>query len=274
MAQLPAGRVARQFATLQQKHFTDKDSKQTGRRWTTEIIKKLTKVAWDMWDHRNDILHNDGANFHKKMEVSEADVMIRAEFNTGKTNLLTADKFLLRSFCTKMKLDLQEKKKWLQDVAGARAAWVAKQNEPPSFNVECQCMHEWRTGTHRTGTTAQTAGPSAAGGALQNQTASEAGNSIALHPNTAHRGQIRTTQKVEPGSTQTQTDQRSSSQAGAQIEAPKRKRAQNPQNNNRNNKKARKGTQINRNKKPWSSGRSILCRVLKNPKHHTQEIHD
>ena len=121
---------------FQQKHFTDKDSKQTGKRWTTEIIKKLIQVAWDMWDHRNDILHNDGGNFHKKMEGAEADVMIRTEFNMGKDTLLREDKFLLRSFRTTMKSDLQEKKKWLQDVAGARAAWVAKQNEPPSFDVE------------------------------------------------------------------------------------------------------------------------------------------
>ena len=46
-----------------------------------------------MWDHRNDILHNDGANFQKKMEGAEADVMIRTEFNTGKDTLLREDKF-------------------------------------------------------------------------------------------------------------------------------------------------------------------------------------
>ena len=66
VAQLPAGKGGTPFEKLQQKHFTDKDSKQTGKRWTTEIIKKLIQVAWDMWDHRNDILHNDGGNFHKK----------------------------------------------------------------------------------------------------------------------------------------------------------------------------------------------------------------
>ena len=190
-----------------------------------------------MWDHRNDILHNGGGNFHKKMEGAEADVMIRTEFNTGKDTLLREDKFLLRSFRTTMKSDLQEKKKWLQDVAGARAAWVAKQNEPPSFDVERRRMHEWLTGIDWTATTTQTARPSAAGGALQNQTASEASNGIALHPNTAHRGQNRTTQQAEPGSNSNQTDQRSFSQEGAQSEAPKRKRAQNPQNNNRNRKK-------------------------------------
>ena len=126
----------------------------------------------------------------------------------------------------------------------------------------------------RTTTTTQTAGPPVAGEVLQNQTASEASNGIALHPNTAHRGQNRTTQQAEPGSTSNQTDQRSSSQEGAQSEAPKRKRAQNPQNNNRNNKKARKGTQINRNKKQRSRGRSILRRVLKTPTHHTWEMHN
>jgi hypothetical protein len=62
--------VASHFETLQQRHYTDQDSKQKGRRWTIEVIKKLTKVAWDMWQHQNDVLHNDGENFHKKMELA------------------------------------------------------------------------------------------------------------------------------------------------------------------------------------------------------------
>ena len=45
-------------------------------------------------------------------------------------------------------------------------------------------MHEWLTGTGRTATTTQTAGPPVAGEVLQNQTASKASNGIALHPNT------------------------------------------------------------------------------------------
>jgi hypothetical protein len=184
-----------------------------------------------MQQHQNNILHNDGANFHKKKEGAEADVMIWAEFNTGKHTLLRADKFLLRSLRATMKLELQEKKKWLQDVVRARLAWVAKQNEPPFFDVECQRMHTWRTGTHWTVTITQTVGHSSEGGALQNQMESEASNGIALHPNTAHRGQNRTAQQAKPGSTSNPTNQRSSGTAGAQAstEAPKRKRAQNPQ---------------------------------------------
>jgi len=30
----------------------------SSRQWATELIKKLWNILWDMWDHRNDILHN------------------------------------------------------------------------------------------------------------------------------------------------------------------------------------------------------------------------
>ena len=100
-------------------------------------------------DHWNDILHNDGANFHKKMEGAEADVMIQAEFNTGKIVLLRADKFLLRSFCTTMKLELQEKKKWLHDVCRSQSSIGGQTESTPLLRCGMPVqMHVWLMGTH------------------------------------------------------------------------------------------------------------------------------
>jgi hypothetical protein len=32
-------------------------SSRTGRRWATAVIEKLWNIAWDIWEHRNGILH-------------------------------------------------------------------------------------------------------------------------------------------------------------------------------------------------------------------------
>ena len=32
-------------------------SRKSARRWTTALIQKLWNVAWDLWEHRNGIVH-------------------------------------------------------------------------------------------------------------------------------------------------------------------------------------------------------------------------
>jgi len=44
---------------LQQAAFWNQwKQKKSSKRWTTELIKKLWNIVWDMWDHRNGILHH------------------------------------------------------------------------------------------------------------------------------------------------------------------------------------------------------------------------
>jgi hypothetical protein len=42
-------------------------SRKTGKWWLVEIIKKLWLIAWDMWEHRNGILHNT-ENVHSQTQ--------------------------------------------------------------------------------------------------------------------------------------------------------------------------------------------------------------
>ena len=88
------GRTAKQLEEWQQRHFDKTGSRNTGRRWAIELAKKLMGVCWDMWQHRNDVLHNDGQNFQRKVELAKADASIREEHAKGKDTLLKSDKFL------------------------------------------------------------------------------------------------------------------------------------------------------------------------------------
>ncbi len=52
------GGVLQEWASKQQDYYTWLDRKNTGKRWTTTLIKKLWEICWDMWEHRNGELHN------------------------------------------------------------------------------------------------------------------------------------------------------------------------------------------------------------------------
>jgi len=51
------GWMVSHWAKLQQNYYDILRSSRTGRRWTIAIILKLWNIAWDLWAHRNGILH-------------------------------------------------------------------------------------------------------------------------------------------------------------------------------------------------------------------------
>jgi hypothetical protein len=62
------------------------DSRRTGLRWLTALIQKLWDVAWDMWDHRNRVLHQEHS--------VARDLQIQDEFATGSVGLAREAKLL------------------------------------------------------------------------------------------------------------------------------------------------------------------------------------
>jgi hypothetical protein len=52
------GCVAIEWAGVQEAHFVWLGRRNTGKRWATSLIVKLWEVAWDLWDHRNQIKKN------------------------------------------------------------------------------------------------------------------------------------------------------------------------------------------------------------------------
>jgi hypothetical protein len=111
------GRHTKGFEHIQQAHYQTIESKKTGLRWTVALIKKLMGVAWDMWQHRNSVLHDDPENYHTKLLVGEADLAILQEFATGTSTLLREDRFLLRSKKTVLAGAIEDKTRWLASIS-------------------------------------------------------------------------------------------------------------------------------------------------------------
>jgi hypothetical protein len=75
---------------VQQHYFTFIKSHKTGKRWLSALICKLWQVAWDMWEHRNSILHDKEVG----QAAEDRAVRLKEEFEEG-CSLLDKDAQLL-----------------------------------------------------------------------------------------------------------------------------------------------------------------------------------
>jgi hypothetical protein len=75
-----------------QHRYYELDSRRTGLRWLTALIQKLWDVAWDMWDHRNRVLHDQEHSVARDLQIQQ----ITDEFATGSVGLAREAKPLLR----------------------------------------------------------------------------------------------------------------------------------------------------------------------------------
>jgi len=94
-------------------------SRRSGRRWVAELIKKLWNVSWDMWAHRNGILHNSPTARDDILEKQEND-QICAIYASG-MRALPRDAFgiLRKPKEHTLWLPLTTKQQWIESVTTA-----------------------------------------------------------------------------------------------------------------------------------------------------------
>ena len=111
---------------IQQQYFIFIKSRKTGRRWLSSVIRKLWQVAWDMWEHRNSILHDREVG----QAAEERAARLREEFEEG-CLLLDKDAQLLFRPGLKRILRYREgqQKAWLARIEVARQRAVVRQEE-------------------------------------------------------------------------------------------------------------------------------------------------
>ena len=73
------GCILHEWAAKQQAYYDWLQRKNTGKRWTTTLIKKLWEVIWDMWQQRNDELKNP-TSLASLREHARLDLLISANY--------------------------------------------------------------------------------------------------------------------------------------------------------------------------------------------------
>jgi len=116
-------------------------SRKSSRRWTSELIKKLWNVAWDMWEQRNDALHESTLNRGLILEKDIND-KIRQIYSVGIGQLARGDFGLMKNPLEhQIQLPLHTKQQWVESIA---AALHRKQiHEHGSMLAEQRLMETW-----------------------------------------------------------------------------------------------------------------------------------
>ena len=112
------GYLACDWAATQQTYYDWVGSRRTGRRWATEIIKKLWNIAWDLWEHRNGYVHSALQPTTKIVQMVKA---IRQEFQLGSAMLAVGDQPLFsKSINQLLQSPYEVQKAWIDLVQVAR----------------------------------------------------------------------------------------------------------------------------------------------------------
>ncbi len=137
------GRMASEWASAQQAYLDHLGKRKTGKRWLIAITAKLLKTSWDMWDHRNSILHHKDHPW-KQVENNEANSQIDAEYDQGPLNLDEGSQWLRRTSQEVKALPIQAKQQWLRSVELARQPYDRDTvTEYRSMQHERSAMAEW-----------------------------------------------------------------------------------------------------------------------------------
>ncbi len=116
-------------------------SRRSSKRWIAELIKKLWNVSWDMWAHRNGILHNSPTARQEILEKQIND-QIRAIY-AGGTQALPRDAIglLRKPLEHTLQLPLSTKQQWVESVNNASAR--KQRHEYGNYVSEQRFMAIW-----------------------------------------------------------------------------------------------------------------------------------
>jgi hypothetical protein len=119
-------------------------SRQSGKRWLIELIKKLLGVAWDLWEHRNGNMHST--------EVAELNENLRQEVQIlwhHQVRLQLARKNgFPTSFAQLLQWPLVKQEHW-QNLMRSKIERSEAETRHPTYAAEREGMRRFLTGAEK-----------------------------------------------------------------------------------------------------------------------------
>ena len=135
------GLHSKKWQEIQKAHYARIGSRRSPKRWTSQIIRKLWDIAWDLWRHRCRIAHGIA---EEPLEMTDSlDQSIRDEANRGPPpNCPTHYKQHFSHHTTRavLRQPHSEKTKWLQFTRHLRNQ-LNKANSEGSTQQQCRTMY-------------------------------------------------------------------------------------------------------------------------------------
>ena len=127
------------WAEVQQRYLEWRKKRRTGKQWLSAVIQKMWDVAWDLWDHRNGILHNKEVNIAEQQQNRE----VEEEFDLGPGTVTREAKRLFRpGLCNLLTLLPAAKPAWLIRIRNARIRYK-ESVQRQAFTAERSGIGRW-----------------------------------------------------------------------------------------------------------------------------------
>ena len=107
-----------QWEETQATYYKSIKSLRTGRRWITQLIQKFWGIAWDMWDQRNEVLHEQQGS---TIELQARDNKLSLLYNSLKGTLPHQDSYLFTDpLKALLKRSSRTKQQWIAQAVEAK----------------------------------------------------------------------------------------------------------------------------------------------------------
>jgi hypothetical protein len=117
------GRIVKDWAPIQDADFACRLLRNTGKTWSASLSCGIWELAWQMWDHRKEILHNTDVS-DQLLDMDGTDLAIINEWHAGYDDLAATDRLHFRGLTLDGLLAKHSRyrREWLMHVQTARAA--------------------------------------------------------------------------------------------------------------------------------------------------------
>ena len=146
------GRMSTKFAPIQSRHYESLGLRRTGAVWARKLITELNEILWEMWEHRNHVLHKTMTP-QKEQQLENIREQIREQFVLGKIGLPKRDQHYVnpKKKSWALQLGLEDATRWLSSVAHSCEGRLAMQNcAAAGLLMQQRFMRNWQRGVPNT----------------------------------------------------------------------------------------------------------------------------
>jgi len=136
------GCLSRKWHSQQETFWKVFWTRQSSRRWMSELIKKLLGVAWDMWQQWNEALHEKQDNRPCILEA-ETNTMVTALYELSPSAFANSISLFKHSLPHLLSLLQAYKKHWVETAAIRKARQDCRKARP--YQGKCRAMQIWLT---------------------------------------------------------------------------------------------------------------------------------
>ena len=137
------GRITQKFEQVMEEHYQQIVTEKKHNKWTRKLIQQMWELQRQLWEHRNNIEHNEMAPA-KQQQLEVRMARARDELQVGCADLQRQDRHLFAEPESVLSMTLSDLTLWLKDVSLARRSVddvrIRKQEQVARSRA---AMHAW-----------------------------------------------------------------------------------------------------------------------------------